>query len=114
MKKILILSALLAASSFAHAADDAHSHTGIYINNLCEEIKADSGKGDSDHYLDQLKVRAGKGVSSSAMNKPEFQDDEAEAVVDAFMDLNEEQRSVLAKDPAKCRNDVLAELKKQG
>lgn len=114
MKKTLLFSALLAASAFAHAVDDAHSHTGVYIDNLCEEVKADSGKGDSDHYLDQLKAHAGKGVSSSAMNKPEFQDDEAEDVVDAFMDLSEEQRSALANDPAKCRADVLAELKKQG
>lgn len=113
MKKVLVFSALLAASSLAHAVDDPHSHTGMYIESLCEEIKADSGKGDSDHYLDQLKVRSGRGVSSSAMNKPEFQDDEAEDVVDAFMDLDEDQRVALAKDPAKCRNDVLAELKKQ-
>ncbi|QCR37268.1 hypothetical protein [Nissabacter sp. SGAir0207] len=114
MRKLLVLTALLAASSFTHLAQAADGHTDMYINGLCEEIKADGGKGDDDHYLDQLKVRSGAGVSSSAMNKPEFNDDEAEKVVDAFMDLDDDMRQSAVNDPAKCRAMILSQYNNQG
>lgn len=113
MKKRLAIMLLLASCGAAQAAGDASNEAQTYISGLCALAGEQNAAGASkETYVQKLKEMTTRGSSPYAMEKPEFDQDEAEKVVDAWMKLPDDVRKRNLKDAEACKKTTLEQYEK--
>lgn len=113
MKKRLAIMLMIASCSAAHAATEASNEAQSYIAGLCamngEQSATDASK---ETYVQKLKDMTARGSSPYAMDKPDFNEDEAEKVVDAWMKLPDEVKKRNLQDAEACKKATLEQYQK--
>lgn len=113
MKKRLAIMLMIASCGAAQAANDASNEAQTYISGLCALTGEQNAAGDSkEAYVQKLKDMTARGSSPYAMEKPEFDQDEAEKVVDAWMKLPDEVKKRNLKDADACKKATLEQYQK--
>lgn len=110
MKKRLAIMLFMASCGVAQAADQAGSEAETYIAGICalngEQQTTSASKED---YVQQLKNMIMRGSAPYGMDKPEFNQDEAEKVADAYSKLPEDVKQRNLKDAEACKKATLAQ-----
>ncbi|UJD91887.1 hypothetical protein FS594_24285 (plasmid) [Rahnella aquatilis] len=91
MRRIALLLTLLIAGS-AVAEDTTSQHTpATYINILCSSA-LNKPDGTADYFREQIKDISTQSQSPSSINKPEFNEDEADKVIETWTSLSKTDR----------------------
>ncbi|ARJ43658.1 hypothetical protein B1H58_17470 [Pantoea alhagi] len=113
MKKRLAILLLMASCGVAQAADEASSEAQSYIAGLCTITAEQQAAGASqEEYVQKLKDMVMRGSAPYGMNTPEFNQDEAEKVADAYIKLPDDVKKSNLKDAAACKKATLAQYQK--
>ncbi|MEQ4530223.1 MAG: hypothetical protein ABN478_02825 [Mixta sp.] len=112
MKKRLAVMLLIAGCGTAQAATDASNEAQTYIAGLCALTADQPATGQSQEALVQkLKQMSARGASPYAMDKPEFNQDEAEKVAKAYNSLPDEVKQK-NRDAEACKKVTLEQYQK--
>ena len=107
MKKLAII-LLMAGCGGAQAATEVNSEAESYITGLCTVTGEQQATGQSqEEYVQQLKDMISHGSAPYAMNKPEFNQDEAEKVAAAYEKLPDKVKQNNLKDREACKKATL-------
>ncbi|GLR09322.1 hypothetical protein COO59_03865 [Mixta theicola] len=113
MKKRLAIVLLMASCGVAQAATEASSEAESYIAGLCTITGEQRAVGESqEEYVQKLKDMISRGSAPSAVNKPEFNQDEAEKVADAYMKLPDEVKKNNLNNADACKKATLEQYQK--
>ena len=113
MKKRLAIMLLMAGCGAAQAADNASSEAQSYIAGICtitgEQQAANASR---QVYVQKLKDMIMRGSAPYGMNKPEFNQDEAEKVADAWLKLPDGVKKANLKNADACKQATLEQYQK--
>lgn len=113
MKKRLAIMLLMASCGVAQAADEASSEAESYIAGLCTLTGEQQAPGASkEEYVQKLKNMVMRGSAPYGMNKPEFNQDEAEKVADAYIKLPDDVKKSNLKNADACKKATLEQYQK--
>jgi len=115
MKKPLLILLGMLASSAALAADDESNipQENVYASKLCHIVSGETQVGTADAYVQKMKSYTAMSKSSSAMNQPEFDEDIANEVANAWLQLGEEERGKLRADEQLCEQTVMTQFQQE-
>jgi len=115
MKKSLLILLGMLASSAALAADDESNipQENVYASKLCHIVSGETQVGKADSYVQKMKSYTAMSKSSSAMNQPEFDEDIANEVANAWLQLGEEERGKLRADEQLCEQTVMTQFQQE-
>ncbi|MEZ3500842.1 hypothetical protein [Pantoea sp. KPR_PJ] len=114
-KSLLIVVSLLASSAALAAADDDSNipQENVYASKLCHIVSSETQVGTADSYVQKMKSYTAMSKSSSAMNQPEFDEDIANEVANAWLQLGEEERGKLRTDEQQCEQTVMTQFQQE-
>jgi hypothetical protein len=114
MKAILVALVGLSLSASALAAEgDNTSEENIYASQLCHLVSSEKKTSDLDTYTAKMKAQLAASQSSSAMDKPEFNEETAQEVISAWMELGEDERAQLRHNQQQCEQTVMTQFQQQ-
>jgi len=112
MKRLLI--ALMGLTLSAGAlAEEADAQENIYAGQLCHLVSSEQKTGDMESYTAKLKAQMAASQSPSAMNKPEFDEEIAQEVINGWLELGEEERGKLRHDQQQCEQTVMTQFQQE-
>lgn len=113
MNKRLAVLLLMASCGVAQAAPEVSNEAESYIVGLCAMTSEQKATDQSqDQYVQKLKDMAKRGNSPYAIDKPEFNEDEAEKVAAAYMKLPEAVKEKNRHDADACKKATMAQYQK--
>ncbi|AUX93472.1 hypothetical protein [Mixta gaviniae] len=113
MKKRLAILLFMAGCGVAQAASDVSNQAESYIVGLCAMTGEQQASGQTqEQYVQKLKDMAKRGTSPYAMDKPEFNEDEAEKVAAAYMQLPDAVKKKNHQDQDACKKATMAQYQK--
>ncbi|MBE5253646.1 MAG: hypothetical protein QRY16_10845 [Enterobacterales bacterium endosymbiont of Blomia tropicalis] len=107
--QILLLGMLVSGSALA--ADD--NEQNVYASQLCHIVSSEHSTSNADQYVEKMKSNVAQSQSSSAMKKPEFDEDTAHDVVSAWLQLGDDERAKLRSDEQQCEQAVMAQFQQE-
>lgn len=114
MKALLLALVGLSLSAGALAADgDNNQEENVYASQLCHLVSSEKKTSDLDGYTDKLKSQLAASQSSSAMQQPEFNEEIAQEVISAWLELGEDERGKLRHDQSQCEQTVMTQFQQQ-
>ncbi|WP_034945158.1 hypothetical protein [Erwinia oleae] len=113
MKKVLMLLTALAVAGTAQAEDQVEDGSQTYVANLCTVALQEKAPTTADEYIAQMKNLTARSQSSSSIEKPEFDEDEARTVVAAWMNLSAEEKKKASQSEQACQDATLQEYQSQ-
>lgn len=109
ISQILLLSVL--ASGSALAADDTEQ--SAYASQLCHIVSSEKSVSTADQYVEKMKSSVAGSQSSSAFNKSEFDEELANEVASAWLQLGDEERAKLRKNTQQCEQTVMTQFQQE-
>ncbi|WP_343463953.1 hypothetical protein [Pantoea sp.] len=104
----------LSLSAGAFAADgENNQEQNVYASQLCHLVSTEKNTSDMDTYTAKLKSQIAASKSSSAMNDPEFNEETAQEVISAWLELGEDERAQLRKNQQQCEQTVMTQFQQQ-
>lgn len=115
MKKQLgILLGLLASSATFAASEDGNiPQQNVYASQLCHIVSGETQVGSADSYVEKMKTYTAQSQSPSAMNQPQFDEDIANEVASAWLQLGEDERSKLRANEQQCEQTVMTQFQQE-
>ncbi|QDY43725.1 hypothetical protein [Candidatus Pantoea soli] len=114
MKALLIALFGLSLSASALADDnDADAQENVYASQLCHIVSGEQKTGDMQSYTEKMKSQLAASQSPSAMNKPSFDEETAQEVVNGWLELGEEERAKLRHNQQQCEQTVMTQFQQQ-
>lgn len=114
MKAILVALVGLSLSASAFAAEgDNTSEENVYASQLCHLVSSEKKTSDLDAYTAKMKSQLAASQSSSAMDKPEFNEEIAQEVISAWLELGEDERTQLRHNQQQCEQTVMTQFQQQ-
>ncbi len=114
MKAILIALVGLSLSAPLFAADgDNTSEENVYASQLCHLVSTEKKTSDLDTYTAKMKSQLAGSQSSSAVDNPEFNEEIAQEVISAWMELGEDERAQLRHNQQQCEQTVMTQFQQQ-
>lgn len=111
MKLSLLLLLGMTLSASALAADDTPEN--IYASQLCHIVGGENATMTGDQYIAQMKDYIARSQSPSAINKQSFDEDTAREVVNAWMELGDEERNKLRGNEQQCEQAVMTQFQQE-
>lgn len=108
---LLLLLGMTTLSASALAADDTPEN--IYASQLCHIVGGETATMTGDQYIAQMKDTIARSQSPSAMNKQSFDEDTAREVVNAWMELGDEERAKLRGNEQQCEQTVMTQFQQE-
>ncbi len=114
MKALLLALVGLSLSAGVFAADgDNNPEQNVYASQLCHLVSSEKKTSDLDSYTEKMKAQLAASQSSSAMDKPEFNEEMAQEVISAWLELGEEERGKLRHSQQQCEQTVMIQFQQQ-
>ncbi|WP_343551668.1 hypothetical protein [Pantoea sp.] len=114
MKALLLALVGLSLSAAALAADgDNNQEENVYASQLCHLVSTEKKTSDLDTYTEKMKSQLAASQSSSAVEKPEFNEEIAQEVISAWLELGEDERHKLRHDQSQCEQTVMTQFQQQ-
>lgn len=110
---LLALIGLSLSASVLAAEGENNSEENVYASHLCHLVSTEKKTSDMDTYTAKIKSQIAGSASSSAMNKPEFNQETAQEVVNAWLELGEDERAQLRKNQEQCEQTVMTQFQQQ-
>ncbi|QHM71034.1 hypothetical protein [Mixta intestinalis] len=108
MKKQLAILLLMACGGAAQAATDVSNEAQSYIAGLCAMTSEQQPTNQTqDQYVQKLKDMTKRGTAPYAMDKPDFNQDEAEKVAAAYAKLPAKVKQQNRKDQEACKKATM-------
>lgn len=102
----------LSASALAAEGDDMQIEN-VYASQLCHLVSSEKKSGDMDSYVAKMKSQLAASQSSSSVEKPEFNEETAQEVISAWLELGEDERTQLRHNQQQCEQTVMTQFQQQ-
>ncbi|ALV90671.1 MULTISPECIES: hypothetical protein [Pantoea] len=102
----------LSASVLAAEGDD-NQMENVYASQLCHIVSTEKKTSDLDTYTAKMKSQLAASQSSSAVDKPEFNEETAQEVISAWMELGDDERAQLRHNQQQCEQTVMTQFQQQ-
>lgn len=111
MKQVLgiVVGSLIAFS--AVAADEQEQN--VYASQLCHIVGGETATGSADQYVDKMKAWFARSQSSTAVTKPEFDEETAREVINGWLQLGDDERSALRGNEQRCEQTVMTQFQQE-
>ncbi|WP_210496453.1 hypothetical protein [Pantoea ananatis] len=109
ISQILLLSMLASGSALA----EDNSEESVYASQLCHIVSSEKSVSTADQYVEKMKASVAGSQSSSAVSKPEFDEDLANEVASAWLQLGDEERAKLRTNTQQCEQTVMTQFQQE-
>lgn len=103
--KLIIAAAVLSVSGYAMADDEDQSST--YASQLCTLVAKEQSTGTVESYVGKLKSLTAGSQSPSAMNKAEFNEEQASEVAQGWISLSDDDKKQARSNSEQCQQMVM-------
>lgn len=107
--QLLLLGMLVSGSALA--ANEGEQN--VYASQLCHIVSSEHAVSSADQYVEKMKTYVAQSQSPSAMNQPEFDEDIANEVASAWLQLGDEERAKLRANEQQCEQTVMTQFQQE-
>ena len=109
----LALVGLLFSASTLAADGDTNPEQNVYASQLCHLVSSEKKTSDLDTYTEKMKAQLAGSQSSSAVEKTEFNEEIAQEVISAWLELGEDEHGKLRHNQQQCEQTVMIQFQQQ-
>ena len=113
--KVLLLALFgltLSASALAEDAN-ADSEQNVYASQLCHLVSSEKSTATMDSYVAKMKSQMAASQSPSAVSPQEFDEETAQEVINAWLQLGDDERSQLRHNQQQCEQTVMTQFQQE-
>ncbi|MCZ4059884.1 hypothetical protein O3W44_13530 [Pantoea sp. LMR881] len=109
MRQILLLGMLVSGSALA--AND--NEQNVYASQLCHIVSSEQSVSSANQYVEKMKTYVAQSQSPSALNQPQFDEETANEVASAWLQLGDDERAKLRSNEQQCEQTVLTQFQQE-